>query len=108
VAAYLVVGLAGAATTVGAILGFKALGEKRDFDNGDKTAERVEAIEKNAVMADMAFGAAIALGITGAVLWLTANEGGSDLTASVQRPSVVALVPLVSLAGGGASALFRF
>jgi hypothetical protein len=108
-AAYVVLGLAAMGVVAGTIFGVKALHDKRDFDNGDRTTGRVEAIEKNAVIADMALGAAVALGVTSAVLFLT---GGGDAdagqTASATRGSLLGLAPLASPSVTGAAAFFRF
>jgi hypothetical protein len=127
-AAYVVIGLASAGAVLGTLFGIQAIHEKHSFDDGDKTTGRVEAIEKNALFSDMAFGAALTLAITGVVLWQTRPEdgaGASDPETASAQPGrqdarsgrtprvrrelpVVTLAPLISSSGQGASALFRF
>jgi hypothetical protein len=130
IATYVVVGLAGVGAALGTAFGIRALHEKRSFDDGDKTTGRVEAIEKDALFSDMAFGAALTLGITAIVLWCTPADGGASPGSEVaavqdegpgQRGAspegsarrrrgfpAVTVAPLWSSSGQGASALFHF
>src|SRR5258706_9201688 len=91
-AAYVVLAVAGAGAIVGGIFGVKALQEKSDFDNGEKAIDKADSVEKNALIADMALGAAITLGVTGTVLLLT-NSGGSEKAARPSTPTAFQLAP---------------
>lgn len=107
VPAYVTLGVAGAAAIAGTIFGIQALGAKSDFDK-NPTEKNADSVERNGLIADMAFGVAITLGVTGVVL-LTSSDEPSD---SAQRtaPKVARLVvaPYASPRGGGASALVNF
>ncbi|HKQ69457.1 MAG TPA: PEGA domain-containing protein [Polyangiaceae bacterium] len=105
-AAYVVLGVAGVGAIVGSIFGVKALQEKSDFDNGEKTTDKADSVEKNALIADMALGAAITLGVTGTVLLLT-NSSSSD---KAQTPTHKAfeLAPVLSPQRAGAAVTLRF
>jgi hypothetical protein len=106
-AAYVVLAVAGAGAIVGGIFGVKALQEKSDFDNGEKNTDKADSVEKNALIADMALGAAITLGVTGTVLLLT-NSGGSDKAARPSTPSAFQLSPSFTPHQAGAFATVRF
>jgi len=76
-----------------------------------KTNDKADSVERNALIADMAFGAAVTLGVTGAVLLL--SSGGSEKAASAPRATMARseglhLVPVVGPHIGGAQAVFRF
>jgi hypothetical protein len=107
VAAYVVLGVAGAGAIVGSIFGVKALQEKKDFDDGEKTTAKADSVEKNALIADMALGAALTLGVTGTVLLLTNSSGGS---AEVRAPARAAFefAPVLTPQRAGAFATVRF
>jgi hypothetical protein len=107
VAAYVVLGVAGAGAVVGTIFGVKALQEEKDFENGEKTTEKADSVEKNALIADMAFGAAITLGVTGVVLLLT-NTGGSDSAKAPASKSAFQLTPVFTPQRAGAFATLQF
>jgi len=106
VAAYVVLGVAGAGAIVGGIFGVKALQEKSDFDGGEKTTAKADSVEKNALIADMALGAALTLGVTGTVLLLT--NSGSESAARPASPTAFQIAPLLSPHRAGAAATFRF
>ena len=106
VAAYVVLGVAGAGAVVGTIFGVKALQEKKDFDNGEKTTAKADSVEKNALIADMALAAALTLGITGTVLLLT-NPGSDRASARAPRTSLE-FTPVLSPQRAGAFATVRF
>jgi hypothetical protein len=114
-------GVAGAGAVVGTIFGVKALQDKKDFTDGEKTNDKADSVERNALIADMAFGAAVTLGVTGAVLLL--SNGGSDKSASeapqrttakkgplptIGKNSDVRLAPMVGMHGGGVQAILKF
>jgi hypothetical protein len=107
VAAYVVLGVAGAGAVVGTIFGVKALQEEKDFEEGEKTTEKADSVEKNALIADMAFGAAITLGVTGVVLLLT-NTGGSDSAKAPASKSAFQLTPVFTPQRAGAFATLQF
>src|SRR5260221_105437 len=83
-AAFVVLGVAGVGAVVGGIFGVKALQGKSDFDNGEKTTDKADQVEKDAPIADMALGAAITLGVTGTVLLLTSG-GGDERSGHAER-----------------------
>ena len=74
--AYVTLGIAGAGAVVGTIFGLKALSAKSDFDD-TPTRELADDTERNALIADMAFGVAITLGVTGIVLLTTDEEAAA-------------------------------
>lgn len=98
VPAYVTLGVAGAAAITGAIFGIQALSAKSDFDKSP-TLRNADNVERNALIADMAFGIAFTLGITGVVL-LTTDEP----SAPVVEQATLKLVPYVSRTSGGAAA----
>ena len=112
--AYITLGLAGAGAVVGTIFGIQALGAKGDFDD-KPTNGSADDVERNALIADMAFGVALTLGVTGIVL-LTASDspddGGDSGKARRQqrqakRPRLI-VAPYATPKGGGAGARFTF
>jgi hypothetical protein len=106
-AAFVVLGVAGAGAIVGGIFGVKALQGKSDFDNGQKTTDKADQVEKDALIADMALGAAITLGVTGTVLLLT--SGGGDERSGQSTPRTrFQIAPLLTPHRAGAAATFRF
>jgi hypothetical protein len=109
VPAYITLGIAGAGAIVGTIFGIKALGAKNDFDK-TPTGNAADDTERNALIADMAFGVAITLGVTGVVL-LTSDDGAAPAAAQhEQLPKRAKLVvaPYASPEGGGAAARYTF
>jgi hypothetical protein len=109
VPAYVTLGIAGVATGVGAFFGIKALGAKSDFDD-DPTTDNADTVERNALIADMAFGVAITLGVTGIVL-LTSGDSEPAKEKSAKRLPKKArfnVAPYATPTGGGAAARFVF
>jgi hypothetical protein len=106
-AAFVVLGVAGAGAIVGGIFGVKALQGKSDFNNGAKTTDKADQVEKDALIADMALGAAITLGVTGTVLLLTSG-GGDEKSARAASRTQFELAPVLSPHKAGASATLRF
>jgi len=106
VAAYVVLGVAGAGAVVGTIFGVKALQEKNEFDDGKKTTAQADSVEKNALIADMALGAALTLGVTGTVLLLTNSSGGSAEVRT--RRTAFEFAPVLTPQRAGAFATVRF
>ncbi|MBI3202285.1 MAG: PEGA domain-containing protein [Myxococcales bacterium] len=111
VPAYVTLGIAGAATAVGAFFGVKALGAKSDF-NDDPTTDNADTVERNALIADMAFGVAITLGVTGVVLLTSGDsEPAKEKAAKTKRLPQKArfnVAPYATPSGGGAAARFVF
>lgn len=103
---YVLVGLAGAGAVVGGVFGVKAMQSKRDFDKGTRTSAKADEADRSALIADMAFGAALTFGITGLVLLLT-DDGPSAETQTAKRSSVQ-FSPYVSTEGAGAGAFVQF
>ncbi len=109
VPAYVTLGIAGAGAVVGTIFGIKALGAKKDF-NDDPTTDKADDVERNALIADMAFGVAITLGVTGVVLLTSsdsepAKEGHKK---SAPKRAKLHFAPYMSPHGGGAAAHLTF
>ena len=111
VPAYVTLGIAAVGAGVGTYFGIKALSAKSDF-NDNPTADAADDAERNALFADMLFGVAITLGVTGVVL-LTSGDEAPEQTAKakplpkLKKPSV-AVAPYVSPDGGGAAARVKF
>jgi hypothetical protein len=109
VPAYVTIGIAGAAAVVGTVFGVKALNSKSDFDK-NPTTKTADDTERSALIADMAFGVAITLGVTGIVL-LTSDDAPPPKAASHLAPTKRArldILPYAGPKGGGASAKLTF
>src|SRR5450432_3323466 len=76
VPAYVTLGIATAGAILGTIFGVQALSSKSDF-NKNPTTKSADDTERNALIADMAFGVAVTLGVTGIVL-LTSSDDAPD------------------------------
>jgi hypothetical protein len=111
VPAYVTLGIAGAAAVVGTIFGVQALSSKSDFDD-TPTTELADDTERNALIADMAFGVAITLGVTGVVLLTSDEEPAQPAAQSAQlklkRGPQLNLRPYAGPKSGGASARVTF
>jgi hypothetical protein len=110
VPAYVTLGIAGAAGIVGTVFGVKALNSKSDFDK-NPTTKSADDTERNALIADMAFGVAITLGVTGIVLLTSDDSPAAPAKASNSKPVQRArldILPYASTKGGGASAKLVF
>jgi hypothetical protein len=112
-AAYIVLGLAGAGAVVGGIFGVKALGEKSDYDNAapaDRTSDMADAVERDALIADMALGAALTLGVTGVVLLVTnaSPPASNEKQARLAPAKRFELTPLFGQGRTGAAATLHF
>jgi len=110
VPAYVTLGIAGAGAVVGSIFGVMALQDKNDYDDGEYTTEKADAVERNALIADMAFGVAITLGVTGIVL-LTSGDSQEESvkhTRPLPKKAQLHVAPYVSPYGGGAAARLTF
>ncbi len=111
VPAYVTLGIAGAGAVVGTIFGIKAMSAKSDF-NDNPTSDKADDVERNALIADMAFGVAITLGVTGVVLLTSSDssEPAKEAKTRTHRPPRAKLnfAPYVSPKGGGAAARLTF
>ena len=116
VPAYVTGGLAIVSAGIGTVFGVMALKDKSDFDKSP-TASTADDGENHALISDMAFGVAITLGVTSAVLFLTSDEPPASTTAPSATNHVRSkssaktkpvLVPIITRDGGGAGALVRF
>jgi hypothetical protein len=123
--AWITGGLAVAAAGVGTAFGVMALNDKSDFNNTPTTGKADDG-ENHALISDMAFGVAITLGVTSAVLFLTSDDttpapaatpvpasgsakGARAVAVTKPRHDVsITPTPFVSAHGGGAGALIRF
>lgn len=111
VPAYVTLGIAAGGAVVGTIFGVKALQSKSDFDKTPTTGS-ADDTERNALIADMAFGVAVTLGVTGIVL-LTSSDDGTDAApkaAKLHTPpkGTFRVLPYVGRESGGAAARLTF
>ncbi len=114
VPAYVTLGLAGVGAVVGTIFGIQALGAKSDFD-ADPTTDNADAVDRNALIADMSFAVALTFGVTGAVLLMSSDAPAEAPAAAKVHPKPAlhpvkkaVVAPFVSPTGGGAAARFTF
>ncbi|MEP7051258.1 MAG: PEGA domain-containing protein [Pseudomonadota bacterium] len=110
VPAYVTLGIATGGAIVGTIFGVQALKAKSDYDSNPTTKSADDA-ERNALIADMAFGVAVTLGVTGIVL-LTSSDDAPEApkAAALHLPpkSTFRVVPYVGRQSGGAAARLTF
>ena len=106
-------GLAVVALGIGTVFGVMALSDKSDF-NKNPTSGKADDGENHALIADMAFGVAVTLGVTSAVLFLGSGKAASGTAAKLEPAKVktkaftITPSPYVTPHGGGAGALVRF
>lgn len=105
VPAAVTLGLGGAGLIAGTVFGIMALNAKGKFKD-DPTTENADAAERNALIADMSFGVALTLGITGIVL-LTSKEPATQ-TAKRKQKNDFLIAPYASPRGAGAAARMTF
>lgn len=108
VPAIVTLGLGAAGLISGTVFGIMALNSKAKFKD-DPTSDHADAAERNALIADMSFGIALTLGLTGVVL-LTSSDNTSADTAKVKqrKGTELAVAPYASPFGGGAAARLKF
>lgn len=110
VPAYVTLGIAGVGAVVGTIFGIKALGAKSKFSD-EPTTDHADDVERNALIADMAFGVAITLGVTGIVL-LTSGDSAEPAkegkAKTLPKRAKLQLAPYMTPTGGGAAAHWTF
>jgi tetratricopeptide (TPR) repeat protein len=110
VPAYVTLGIAGAGALVGTYFGIQALSAKKDF-NDDPTTDNADKVERNALIADMAFGVAITLGVTGVVLLTSSDSAEAPKEKAMKRKALrnaFHVAPVLGPTGGGAAARFTF
>jgi PEGA domain/Tetratricopeptide repeat len=112
VPAYVTLGIAGVSAGVGTFFGIKALGAKSDF-NGNPTSDNADNVERNALIADMAFGVAITLGVTGIVLLTSGGDEPAAKDGALHHKKTAKQVhwdvaPWATPKGGGAAAKLTF
>ncbi|MGC4065466.1 MAG: hypothetical protein QM784_12635 [Polyangiaceae bacterium] len=102
------------AAGAGTYFGIRALSAKSDY-NDKPTASKADDVENNALIADMAFGVAITLGVTGIVLLTTPEEQPAAPTqsakATARQPltrSRLVVSPWATPRSGGAAAMLEF
>lgn len=100
-------GIAGAGAIVGTIFGIKALNDKEGFDDRPTTSS-ADDVERNALIADMAFGVALTLGITGVVLLVAEDPVPEQPAVSSLARERLTLAPYVAPTGAGAAATLVF
>lgn len=104
---YVTLGIAGASAVVGTIFGVMALGDKQDFEDRPTTS-KADDVERNALIADMAFGVALTLGITGIVLLVADDPGPEQASSAAPAEARLRLLPYVAPHGAGAAATLSF
>jgi len=110
VPAYVTLGIAAGGAVVGTIFGVKALSAKSDFDN-TPTTEHADDTERNALIADMAFGVALTLGVTGIVLLTSGDDAEAPPKAAklhLPPKPTFRVLPYVGRESGGAAARLTF
>lgn len=110
VPAYITLGVGVVGAGVGTVFGIKALSAKKEFDD-HPTNSNADAADRNALIADMAFGVALTLGITGVVLLTSGNDSEAaahEHTAPRPLRARLNLAPVVSPTVQGATARLTF
>ena len=107
VPAAVTLGLGGAGLITGTIFGIMALNSKSKF-NDNPTVDNADAAERNALIADMSFGVALTLGITGIVLLTASEEDAPAEAATSSKKTDLMVAPYASRTGGGATARLTF
>src|SRR6187431_755516 len=109
VPAYVTLGIAAGGAIVGTVFGIKALNSKSEFDN-NPTTEHADDTERNALIADMAFGVALTLGVTGIVLLTSNDDADAPKAAKLHTPpkGTFRVLPYVGRESGGAAARLTF
>src|SRR5688572_9949086 len=104
---YVTLGIAGASAVVGSIFGIQALGDKQEFED-DPTTKKADDVERNALIADMAFGVTLTLGITGIVLLVADDPVPEQPQVGSLTSERLRVAPYVSPNGAGAAAQLEF
>ena len=104
--AYVTLGIATGGAIMGTIFGVKALQSKSDFDS-KPTTKSADDTERNALIADMAFGVAVTLGVTGIVLLTSSDDTSSPSKAAklhLPPKGTFRVTPYLGRESGGAAA----
>lgn len=103
VPSYVMWAVGGASLITGTVLGISALTAKSDFDD-NPTYDAADRVEGRAVAADIAFGAAAVLLVTGTVFYFLPDSQESRPTASnTKRPTARwQVAPMLGRTNGGA------
>lgn len=104
---YVTLGIAAASAAVGTVFGIRALGAKDDFEK-DPTTAHADDVERNALIADMAFGVTLTLGITGIVLLVADDPAPEQASAAPPERGRLSLVPYIAPKSAGAAATLTF
>lgn len=110
VPAYVTLGIATGGAIVGTIFGVQALQSKSDFDS-NPTTKHADDTERNALIADMAFGVAVTLGVTGIVLLTSSDDTSTPAkSAKLHTPpkGTFHVTPYIGRESGGAAARLTF
>jgi len=112
VPAYVTLGIATGGAIVGTIFGVQALQSKSDFDS-NPTPKSADDTERNALIADMAFGVAVTLGVTGIVLLTSSDDTSAAPAAKAAQlhlppKGTFHVTPYIGRESGGAAALLTF
>jgi hypothetical protein len=108
--AYITLGVGVVGAGVGTVFGIMALGAKSDFDK-EPTSDNADKAERNALIADMSFGVALTLGITGIVLLTAGGDDTSEVSAkrALHTPRAkLDVAPIITHTTQGAAARFVF
>jgi hypothetical protein len=108
--AYITLGVGVVGAGIGTVFGIEALSAKSDFDK-NPTNSNADRAERDALIADMSFGIALTLGITGIVL-LSTSDSNTETTSqkTLHQPARAKLdvAPLISHTTTGAAARLTF
>jgi hypothetical protein len=112
VPAYVTLGIAAGGAIVGTIFGVQALHSKSTFDS-NPTTKSADDTERNALIADMAFGVAVTLGVTGIVLLTSSDDTSAAPAAKAAKlhlppKGTFRVTPYLGRESGGAAARLTF
>jgi hypothetical protein len=111
VPAFVTLGIAAGGAVLGTVFGVQALHSKSDF-NSNPTTQSADDTERNALIADMAFGVAVTLGVTGIVLLTSSDDATSAAPKAAQLHQPIKgtfhVTPYIGRESGGAAARLTF
>lgn len=107
-ATWAAVGIAGGSALLGTILGILTLSKQSDF-NDNPTEGNADRGENYALAADVAFGVAIASGITALVLYLTLEDAKkAERKRQANSQASLAIIPVATATRAGVVAQLRY